>query len=126
MSELNVNIDDIEDAFPVAPPGLYSLIIDKCDYAVEKDDPSTRKTDKNGDEYLQVSFKVQDGEFAGVTLFVNYLHPKKSSFKELCNAAGKFGHVNDTAEFLGLTLRAKVGVETYNGKEKNVIQGYVV
>jgi len=125
MSDLNVNVDDIEEGFPVVPIGIYSAVVEKIDFAVDRDDPSLRRTDKNGDEYLQVEFKLMDGEGAGAHVFVNYLHPMKAKFKELCTALGKFGNVATTEEMIGAGCRLTIGQETYEGNLKNTVKGYL-
>lgn len=130
MSDLNVNVDDIKEP-EVPTPGIYnSVTIEALDFAlIDKNggnEEENHKTDVNGDRYLQGRFKIHEGEFAGASVFANYINPSSVTFKKLCESAGRTGQIANTEELVGLPLRGiKVDNELYEDKIKAVIKEFI-
>lgn len=115
--------------FSYAAPGEYSLRVAGCE--VKR---------KVGGEfpYIEWKFEFADPNVAGVeknnagqplkvgNIFeITSLAPNAQfRLRDCCEALGLTWGDFDTAEVRGKETRAKVGIETYNGKIKNVIDRF--
>lgn len=103
--------------FEPIPEGDYLVEIEKVEH----------KHSQSGNEMLQMTFNVVEGEYAGRKVFDNYVLTQAAlwKLKSLFVALGK--DVSGIAEFepdelIGNKFIATVSVEEYNGNENNRIK----
>ena len=121
MSDINMDIDpeDQTSEFKPFPPGVYEL-------AITKFTPGETSTKR---KMLNLELTVNDGEFLGRKLWYNLTfipagEPGHGLTVQALLAFGLLekGETNlalDYADFTGRAARAKVEIETYQGKQRN-------
>lgn len=102
MSILNVIVDELPES-DVIPAGQYPLRVDEVSDVAE---------DKNGTEYVKVTFSVTDGEYANRKLFEGYVPLAGSAkLRKILAAAGFEGKkLTSTDDLVGLEVAAIVKV----------------
>lgn len=115
--------------FSYAAPGEYSLRVKSCEekkkdgseypylvWVLEFSDPNVRGVEKNNaGQPLKVGNIFENTSLNPTAQF---------RLRDLCEAMGKAWGDFDTTECIGQEVRAKVGIETYNGKIKNVVDRF--
>lgn len=115
MGNLNLNLDEIEDAemdFSPVPPGKYVCEVTESEVKVNS---------KGTGKICKVRAKVSEGEFKGRSLFLNFnvSHESvkaqqigKAQFKSLCKSCGIIsGEIEDSSELHGKKFGASVKLE---------------
>lgn len=119
MAILNVKVADLPES-DVVPAGQYHVRIDEVEGPEE---------DKNGDEYIKITYTITDGEHINRKLFDNYviLHGK-AKLRKILKACLFDGDVlADTEELVGAELDVVASV-TKDDKygEQNKVTMYII
>ena len=102
MGILNVVLDDLPES-DVIPAGQYHLRVDEV---------SDVQEDKNGTEYVKVTYTVTDGEHANRKLFEPYVPLSGAArLRKILSAAGFEGtKITRTDDLVGLEMAAIVKI----------------
>ncbi|WP_026487663.1 DUF669 domain-containing protein [Caldanaerobius polysaccharolyticus] len=114
----NVNIDE---PTPV-PAGVYDAVVDASRIEL--------RNSQAGNEVLSVPFVIQNHpEYSGRVVFENYALTDKAKWKlgQLLKAVGLLDSDNpkfvlDTDSLHNKRVRIQVGIEDYNGRQRNRVQ----
>ena len=111
------NVEDMGDGFKVIPPGVYNVAI------VESDVQDT----KSGGKMLVLKYQILDGKNTGDAL-VDRLNVVNSSdiaqkiglsnLKNICDAVGFAGQLNDSTQLHGKPFSVKVIVEEFESNKE--------
>lgn len=118
--------DETAGSFEPIPAGQYTVAVVKSEM---------KETKAKTGHYLNLQFKVQEGDFAGRVLFdmLNLINPNpvaveiaNKKLNALCAACG-LRDVEDSEEFHGVPFQATVGVEeaTADWPAKNKMVAYL-
>jgi hypothetical protein len=123
MARLPVNLRDVDVlAFPIYPPGLYTLRVDETRQEAAR---------SSGELKLTATFEILDGpngspEFAGKKILTSYSLQPQALFrlKKLIIACGISDEQIptdglDDQMLVGCVIQAQVAVEKYQGKDVN-------
>jgi len=110
--------DVVVNDFSAVPPATYELEIVKVKHQVSQ----------AGNPMLVVQYKIiNDDEYTGKMVFENVSLVPEALFtlKAISMATGlEIDSDFDTDDLIGEVVTAVLDVETYNGKDKNVIKRY--
>lgn len=121
----NIDLTSVSEfGTSILPPGEYVVAIANCE----------GKSWPSGDQYVSVTYKVQEGPSTGRTCFDSLSlwdsEPKfrdmaYSKLKSIRKAVGLNPNVSGTTEeLLGKVLTVKVGVRSKDGKDYQNVNGY--
>lgn len=110
--------------FSVAPQGNYHVVITGAE----------EKVSSNGNDMVKVTCQIDEGQFDGAKIWhnVTFLDPESKAAGLALHFLHTIGQPYQgefeikTSEWLGRRFLANIGVEEYNGKKKNVINGLTV
>ena len=109
------------DDFSALPAGDYRVIVE---------DSEMKQTKAGTGQYLQLTYNVLDGQYAGRKLWdrLNLVNPNSTaveiaqrSLSAICHATGVI-NLTDSAQLHGKVLVAKVGMQ--KDSDRNEIKGY--
>jgi hypothetical protein len=114
---INLDFSEVQ-SFEAIPDGKYVATIEKVE----------EKTSQAGNQMLNVTFAIADGEYAGRKIFDNYVLTPKSLWrlKQLLSSLGvdASGAVDlDPTDLIGRAVIIDVNSEEYNGQTRNRIKG---
>ena len=132
VSDINVNPDDANlGGFSVLPEGVYRAVITD----------SPRKHTKSGDgEYLSFKFTIQNGEYAGESVFdnLNLWNPSQQAvrismqrYELILQKLGTTSrNISETMDLHNIPIDIKVTVEEYSKNDgtkgqRNVIKDFI-
>lgn len=119
MPIVEVDLENLPDSDTV-PVGQYLLRIDSI---------TEVKQDKNGDDFVSLTYSIVKGDYVNRKVVEPYVTLKKGSkLKRLCKAAGySKPRLTSTDELVGLELSAYVGKQTSDQYgDQNNIKTYIV
>lgn len=110
--------------FEAVPPGDYMVTINSLE---------RRTSENSGNEYLNLTLEIAEGEHEGIKFFDMLVLTESSFWKvaQLCRAIGQTEPFNldsdDEVEavMLGRTCKAKLKVENYKGEKRNRVQRFM-
>lgn len=116
---VEVDLESLPDSDTV-PVGQYSLRIDSI---------TEVKQDKNGDDFVGLTYSIVKGDYVNRKVVEPYVTLKKGSkLKRICKAAGYAKpRLTSTDELVGLELSAYVGRQTSDQYgDQNNVKTYIV
>jgi len=111
------SIEDMGDGFKVIPPGIYTVVIVDSDVQ-----DTSAKTGK----MLVLKYQIVDGQCVGDTLTdrINIVNPSDvaqkiglSQLKNVCDAIGFTGQLNNSTQLHGKPFSVKVTVEKFKSNK---------
>lgn len=118
---------DADSNFPVAPDGTIAYLT-----VVEAKE---RKTKESGRDMLELEHLVAEGEYkerVRVWHFLTFIEPGAKGHGMTLHALHAYGFNPDgendygAEQFLQRTVKVELGVDTYQGKRKNVIKKFLI
>ena len=108
----------------ILPPGEYSATIRNAEL----------KTDKNGENFINVWFQIDGPSYAGAIIFErlnlwssnpNRVEMSLQHLKGIRDACGLNAEIGgDTEELIGKTIKVKLGIREYNGDQYQSFKSY--
>lgn len=120
---------DADSNFPVAPEGTIAYL------TVVENGAKERKAKESGRDMLELEMLVSEGEYkekVRVWHYLTFIEAGAKGHGMTLHALHAFGFEaegeNDfgAAQFVGRTVKVELGVDTYQGKRKNVIKKFLV
>ena len=119
MAILNIRVDSLPDSDAV-PGGQYKVRIDEI---------AGPEEDKNGVEYISVTYVITDGEYTNRKIVDGYVPLSgKSKLRRLLNAIGFSKEIlAETEDIIGEELDIIVGMEKSDEYgDQNKVRSYIV
>lgn len=120
--DLDMNVAEMKDLEIVAE-GIYPALIKDVK---GENDQGKKFEDKNGNQFLKISFAISEGEFAGRVVFGSYFPLTGDGAwqtKQMCENLGMNGKITNTLEFLGKACKVKVKNEMYKERMQSPVVG---
>lgn len=116
-------------SFDVVKPGLYAMRVDAIEEVVSKAGNDCWKVRLVFDNPAACDKLDGSGAANNPGSIFDYLTTspadKQGKLRSFVEAMGKPWNSYETHDFLGLTGDVKIGIEEYNGEQKNVVKRYV-
>ena len=122
-----VDLSDVqEQSFEAIPKGTYRVVLDQLDYQLSK---------SSGQPMWNARFTVTEGEYTNRKLFTFISFSEKALpgtkkvirilKPELLDSAFDPKAVAESGELIGIECRVRVGIQEYEGTDRNRIQDYM-
>lgn len=120
----SIDLSSVEDDnFDIIPKGLYNIIIDEATYGL---------SNASQNPMISLTLVVEDGDYQGRKLFTHVVFSAKTmsmakrtikrlGLEELLQ--GPFNPEASAELFVGKRAKAKVGIQKYEGEDRNQVKG---